>query len=230
LPIVAGESYTQRSSRPCGCRGRWDRTPGIFISYRRGDAPAYAGRLYDQLAERFGDENVFMDVDTIEPGADFVARIEDAVGSAAALLVVMGRGWVDAKDELGRRRLDDPEDFVRLEVASALQRNVRVIPVLVGGATMPESEQLPAVLASLSRRNALLVSDLDWARGWRGYWPCSSRTSARPDRLGLRVRSLLHAFRPSRSRSGSPAPRSSSSGRCSRRTRSRIPTSGRPIA
>lgn len=165
LPIVAGGSYTQRSSRPCGCHGRWDRTPGIFISYRREDAPAYAGRLYDQLAERFGDENVFMDVDTIEPGADFVARIEDAVGSAAALLVVMGRGWVDAKDELGRRRLDDPEDFVRLEVASALQRNVRVIPVLVGGATMPESEQLPAVLAGLSRRNALVVSDLDWRAG-----------------------------------------------------------------
>jgi uncharacterized membrane protein YidH (DUF202 family) len=106
-----------------------------------------------------------MDVDTIEPGADFVARIEDAVGSAAALLVVMGRGWVDAKDELGRRRLDDPEDFVRLEVASALQRNVRVIPVLVGGATMPESEQLPAILAGLSRRNALVVSDLDWRAG-----------------------------------------------------------------
>lgn len=106
-----------------------------------------------------------MDVDTIEPGADFVARIEDAVGSAAALLVVMGRGWVDAKDQLGRRRLDDPEDFVRLEVASALQRNVRVIPVLVGGATMPESEQLPAVLAGLSRRNALVVSDLDWRAG-----------------------------------------------------------------
>ncbi|MGH3114423.1 MAG: toll/interleukin-1 receptor domain-containing protein, partial [Gaiellaceae bacterium] len=82
----------------------------MFISYRREDAPAYAGRLYDQLAERFGDENVFMDVDTIEPGADFVARIEDAVSSAAALLVVVGRGWVDAKDDEGRRRLDDPED------------------------------------------------------------------------------------------------------------------------
>jgi uncharacterized membrane protein YidH (DUF202 family) len=106
-----------------------------------------------------------MDVDTIEPGADFVARIEDAVGSAAFLLVVMGRGWVDAQDELGRRRLDDPEDFVRLEVASALQRNVRVIPVLVGGAAMPESEQLPAILAGLSRRNALVVSDLDWRAG-----------------------------------------------------------------
>jgi uncharacterized membrane protein YidH (DUF202 family) len=106
-----------------------------------------------------------MDVDTIEPGADFVARIEDAVGTAAVLLVVMGRGWVSAKDENGRRRLDDPEDFVRLEVASALQRDVRVIPVLVGGATMPESEELPASLAGLSRRNALVLSDLDWRAG-----------------------------------------------------------------
>ncbi|MGH3014921.1 MAG: toll/interleukin-1 receptor domain-containing protein, partial [Gaiellaceae bacterium] len=135
------------------------------MSYRREDAPAYAGRLYDQLAERFGDENVFMDVDTIEPGADFVARIEDAVSSAAALLVVVGRGWVDAKDDEGRRRLDDPEDFVRLEVASALQRDVTVIPVLVGGATMPESDQLPAALAGLARRNALVLSDLDWRAG-----------------------------------------------------------------
>lgn len=141
------------------------RTSEIFISYRREDAPAYAGRIYDQLSERFGDENVFMDVDTIEPGVDFVKRIQDAVGSAAVLLVVMGRGWVDAKDDVGRRRLDDPEDFVRLEVASALQRDVRVIPVLVGGATMPESEQLPAALAGLARRNALVVSDLDWRAG-----------------------------------------------------------------
>jgi hypothetical protein len=140
-------------------------TSSIFISYRREDAPAYAGRLYDQLAEHFGDQNVFMDVDTIEPGADFVQRIEDAVGSASALLVVIGRGWADAKDESGRRRLDDPQDFVRLEVSSALQRDVRVIPVLVGGAEMPESEKLPAALASLSRRNALVVSDLDWRAG-----------------------------------------------------------------
>lgn len=166
LPIVAGESYTQKGFRPLRLsRGGVDRTSGIFISYRRDDAPAYAGRLYDQLAERFGDENVFMDVDTIEPGADFVARIEDAVGSAAALLVVVGRGWVDAKDDDGRRRLDDPEDFVRLEVASALQRDVRVIPVLVGGAAMPESDQLPAALAGLARRNALVLSDLDWRAG-----------------------------------------------------------------
>ena len=106
-----------------------------------------------------------MDVDTIEPGADFVARIEDAVGSAAVLLVVVGRGWVSAKDEHGRRRLDDPEDFVRLEVASALQRDVKVIPVLVGGASMPESEELPAALAGFSRRNALVLSDLDWRAG-----------------------------------------------------------------
>lgn len=106
-----------------------------------------------------------MDVDTIEPGADFVARIQDAVGSAAVLLVVVGRDWVSVKDEHGRRRLDDPEDFVRLEVASALQRDVRVIPVLVGGASMPESEELPAALAGLSRRNALVLSDLDWRAG-----------------------------------------------------------------
>src|SRR6185503_11993481 len=100
----------------------------IFISYRRGDTSAYAGRIYDRLSERFGDKQVFMDVDTIEPGADFVEYIEDAVGSCDVLIAVIGRDWSSATNPDGSRRLEDPEDFVRLEVGAGLERDVRVIP------------------------------------------------------------------------------------------------------
>jgi hypothetical protein len=118
-------------------------TSGIFISYRHEDAPAHAGRLYDGLEEVFGPDQVFMDVGTLEPGTNFVKKIESAVGSADALLVVIGRGWLTAKNVDGERRLDDPEDFVRLEVALALAGEAVVIPVLVGGAVMPAEEDLP---------------------------------------------------------------------------------------
>lgn len=106
-----------------------------------------------------------MDVDALEPGVDFVERIEAAVGSADALIVVIGRDWLTARDADGARRLDDPDDFVRIEVASALRRRIRVIPILVGGAVMPRTEELPPVLADLARRNALVMSDLDWKSG-----------------------------------------------------------------
>jgi hypothetical protein len=141
------------------------RTSEIFISYRREDAPAHAGRLYDGLVDEFGAEQVFMDVDTLEPGVDFVERIHAAVGTADAFLVVIGRGWLNAKDPEGERRLDDPEDFVRLEVGLALSGDPIVIPVLVGGATMPAEEELPADLAQLARRNALTLVDADWRSG-----------------------------------------------------------------
>ena len=149
----------------CGCHGKAGLTSEIFISYRREDAPAYAGRLYDRLAEEFGDEQVFMDVDALEPGADFVERIRSAVGSADALLVVIGRSWLDVKNADGERRLDDPEDFVRLEVALALGGDAVVIPVLVGGAAMPAEEDLPPDLVPLARRHAVTLIDADWRAG-----------------------------------------------------------------
>jgi hypothetical protein len=138
----------------------------IFISYRRDDAAGYAGRLYDQLREDFGDVDVFMDVDAIDPGVDFVARIESAVASAAVFVAVLGRSWTTAQDAQGRRRLDDPNDFVRREVAAALgRRDITVIPVLVGGAVMPAAEELPEELAGLTHRNALVLSDVEWRAG-----------------------------------------------------------------
>jgi dipeptidyl aminopeptidase/acylaminoacyl peptidase len=130
---------------------------GIFISYRRQETSHLAGRLYDRLANRFGDERVFMDVDTIELGVDFARVINEAVSTCAVLLAVIGPNWVTATGEDGGRRLDDPDDIVRLEVGAALERDVRVIPILVEGAAMPRRHQLPESLAPLARRNALTV-------------------------------------------------------------------------
>src|ERR1700747_1122745 len=107
---------------------------GIFVSYRRQDSSHLAGRLYDHLADRFGEGQVFMDVDTIEPGLDFAEEVTRAVAACQVLVAVIGPAWLTAADGRGRRRLDDPDDFVRLEIETALVRGVRVIPVLAQGA------------------------------------------------------------------------------------------------
>jgi TIR domain len=130
---------------------------GIFVSYRRQESSHLAGRLYDRLADRFGEAQVFIDVDTIEPGADFAEAIFLAVAACKVLLVVIGPTWLSATDERGRRRLDDPDDIVRLEIEAALARGVRVIPILVEDAVMPAREDLPQSLAGLARRNAVFI-------------------------------------------------------------------------
>lgn len=132
---------------------------GIFISYRRDDAAGHAGRLADNLVERFGRNRIFRDIDNIEPGEDFVTKIENAVGSCDILLAVIGRTWLSPN---GSGRLDNPNDFVRLEIATALRRDIRVIPVLVQRASMPKPEDLPDDLDSLTRRNAVELTDLRW--------------------------------------------------------------------
>jgi TIR domain len=140
----------------------------IFISYRREETAYPAAWLYDRLADRFGGGQVFKDVDSIELGDDFVEVITTAVGSCDVLLAVIGPRWLDATDEDGRRRLDDPDDFVRLEIEAALARNVRVIPILVDGARMPRATDLPPSLVRLVRRQALELSpnrfELDTSR------------------------------------------------------------------
>ncbi len=135
---------------------------GIFISYRRDDSAGYAGRLYDRLAAHFGAERVFMDVEGIEPGLDFVVAIEEAVGSCRVLIAVIGDEWTTAADAAGRRRLDDPNDFIRLETGAALQRGIRVVPVLVGGAVMPQIADLPDDLKALTRRQAIEINHKQW--------------------------------------------------------------------
>jgi TIR domain len=143
--------------------------PGrIFISYRRDESAYPAGWLFDRLAERFGFDQVFKDVDSIEMGDDFVEVITNAVGSTDVLLALIGDRWLTITDEHGKRRLDDPNDFVRLEIEAALARKVRVIPILVEGANMPRADELPPSLAALARRQALELSpsrfDFDTSR------------------------------------------------------------------
>lgn len=133
---------------------------GVFISYRREDAAAAAGRLFDHLVARLGRDQVFMDVDGLEPGMDFHEVLNARVSACDALIAVIGRDWLDARDGDGRRRLDEPDDFVRIEVAAGLDRNVRVIPVLVDGARMPRAEELPEALKPLARRNAAEISHM----------------------------------------------------------------------
>ncbi|MGB7085596.1 MAG: SUMF1/EgtB/PvdO family nonheme iron enzyme [Phormidesmis sp.] len=129
----------------------------IFISYRRTDSAAEAGRIYDYLENKFGYESIFKDVDTIDAGDDFRERLNEAVGQCQILLAVIGRSWLQAKDEAGRRRLDNPADWVRLEIETALQRKIRVIPILLEGVAMPTVSDLPEALQPLAYRNAARV-------------------------------------------------------------------------
>jgi hypothetical protein len=132
---------------------------GIFISYRRQDASDIAGRLYDRLVDRFGVHQVFMDVDTPAPGADFGEAIESTVAACQVLLAVIGPGWLTVAFEDGGRRLDEPGDSVRLEIETALARGVRIIPILVNNAFMPHRRELPGSLAGLARRNAFRIGN-----------------------------------------------------------------------
>src|SRR5271170_1631643 len=134
----------------------------LFINYRRNDSEGEAGRLFDELTLRFGRESVFMDVAAIEPGRDFRKAIDQSVANCSVLLAVIGQEWLDMRDAGGRRRLDDPNDFVRIELASALQRDISVIPVLVRGAKMPIANQLPDDLRDLAFRNAVELTHARW--------------------------------------------------------------------
>ena len=131
----------------------------IFISYRREESRWSARSLRDRLIQRFDRSQIFMDVDSVGLGEDFVKTIEETVGSCDVLIAVIGAHWLTSTDGQGDRRLDNPEDFVRMEIATALRRNIRVIPVLVDGASMPRSTDLPDDLKQLVRRNALQVGD-----------------------------------------------------------------------
>jgi TonB family protein len=135
---------------------------GIFVSYRRSDSQGEAGRLFDDLVKHFDEHTVFMDVSAIEAGRDFRKAIEEGVTKCGVLLVVMGPEWLNAKDERGARRLDDPADFVRIETAAALRRDIPVIPVLVRAARMPSSEQLPEELKELAFRNCIELTHARW--------------------------------------------------------------------
>src|SRR6476661_1274458 len=134
----------------------------IFISYRRDDSRGYAGRLQGDLSRRYSDEHVFRDVE-IPPGADFGQYITSLVDKCNVVLAIIGPGWLDARDREGERRIDKADDWVRLEIERALERDgVEVIPVLVDGAKLPPREELPESLLALRRRNAFELSDRRW--------------------------------------------------------------------
>jgi len=131
---------------------------GVFICYRREDSAGFAGRIYDRLVSRLPSGRVFFDVDNIEPGLDFVKVLSDRVGDCDALVAIIGEDWLTARDEDNNRRIDDPHDFVRIEIETALQRDVRVIPVLINGARLPRAIDLPDPLKALARRQAIEIS------------------------------------------------------------------------
>lgn len=133
----------------------------IFLSYRRQDSQSATGRLADDLEARFGDERVFRDRE-IAAGDDFVEAIRRSVESSTVVLVVVGPHWLAATDAQGRRRLDEPADFVRLEIELALAAGVAVVPVLVEGARMPSEAELPASIAAFARCQAVELSDQRW--------------------------------------------------------------------
>jgi hypothetical protein len=134
----------------------------IFISYRRDDSRGYAGRLQGDLSRRYSEEHVFRDVE-IPPGADFGEYITSLVDKCNVVLAIIGPSWLDARDREGERRIDKPDDWVRLEIERALARDgVEVIPVLVDGARLPPREELPESLLALRRRNAFELSDRRW--------------------------------------------------------------------
>jgi hypothetical protein len=134
----------------------------IFLNYRRDDSSGYALSLYRDLVDHFGADQVFMDIDTISPGENFVERIEETMSTCDVVVALMGRDWLTAADEKGGRRLDDPKDFVRLELESAVERKVPLVPTLVHGARMPDGDELPESLRPVALRQAIELHDTSW--------------------------------------------------------------------
>ena len=174
----------------------------IFLSYRRDDAAAWAGRLHDSLAARFGEQNIFQDVAAIRPGEDFTAAIDRALDHSDVALAVIGPRWLTVTDTDGTPRLEQHDDYVRSELLAALAHELLVIPVLVGGATMPDAAQLPAELQPLARHQAIALRDAAWhqdvdglIRALRGERPAPPRRRASTWMVvaGLAIATILAA-------------------------------------
>src|SRR5262249_42453050 len=130
----------------------------IFINYRHGDDAGFAQAVFAHLTQAFAPEQIFMDVDNIEPGLDFVRVLNEQVAQCDVLISVIGKGWIEARDEAGVRRLANLAYILRTNIESALNQHKRIIPVLVGKAPMPRAEQLPESMKALARRNAVRLS------------------------------------------------------------------------
>jgi hypothetical protein len=165
------------AARPSESGGR---TVRVFLSYRRDDAGGYAGRLTDGLLQRLGPKSVFQDVIGIGPGQDYAVAIDRALADSDAALVVIGPGWLTAATPQGTRRLLEADDYVHLELARALRRDIRVIPVLVGGAQLPEAAELPDDLQGLVQRQALELHNETWHQDIDGLVRSLRGEPARP--------------------------------------------------
>ena len=178
----------------------------IFISYRREETAYAAGWLFNRLADAYGRDQIFKDVDSIELGDDFVEVLSKAVGSTDVLLALIGGTWITVPDGEGKRRLDDPHDFVRIEIEAALTRGIKVIPILVDGATMPRDDDLPPSLAALARRQALELSPSRFEFDTSRLLRVLDKTLAD---LGDETRARARKAEPTTHREKPPAPRPS---------------------
>jgi len=176
----------------------------LFLSYRHDDSTGFAGRLSDALESKIGVDSVFRDVDDIRPGQDFVEAIETQLQAVAAVLVMIGPHWLDATGPDGERRLGAPHDFVSLEVEAALASGKPIIPLLVGGASMPTATDLPPPLTGLARHQAVTLSDVGWREdvdrlvtSLRELIPVKGKRSSRPAwpiLAGVAILALLGVF------------------------------------
>jgi hypothetical protein len=157
-----------RRRRAVGAGGKGQRTPHeqpsarpspakVFLAYRREDSADITGRIYDKLIDHLGKDQVFKDVDSVPFGVDFRKHVDHVVSSCEIVLVVIGDRWLTTQDIKGQRRLDDPNDLVRLEIEAALRRDIPVVPVLVRSALMPSEGELPASIQALAYRNGIAV-------------------------------------------------------------------------
>jgi hypothetical protein len=159
--ILAGDSSATASLTSAA--GRFQAR--CFISYRRYDSADVVGRIYDRLIEAYGTDKVFKDVDNIPLGVDFRRTLDEAITGCAVILVVIGRDWLAVTNENNQRRLDDPTDFVRIEIESALKHDIPIVPLLVRDASMPRDEEMPVSLKKLVYRNGVQIrSDPDFHR------------------------------------------------------------------
>ncbi|WP_093804216.1 toll/interleukin-1 receptor domain-containing protein [Streptomyces sp. Wb2n-11] len=173
-----------------------DTTPGlrraVFLSYRRADSSADTARLASELRRYLGKDQVYLDIDSNVPAQDYVKQLEEALSASRAVIAVIGPGWLDCRDKEGRLRLADPQDWNRRELETALRSGLPLVPVLVGGATMPTAQQLPPTLQTLATVQATKLSHEDWSYGFKrlledlagyGVIPAPEPGSAPPGRL-----------------------------------------------
>ena len=179
----------------------------IFISYRRADSSESAGRIYDRLIERYGRERVFKDVDSIPPGVPFPEYIVESIEASDVALVIIGPRWLDASVGFARRRLDDPADFVRVEIETALRLGIAVIPVLVTGATLPPARRLPESLRPLVTQNGVSVRpDPDFHRDIERVYSAIDYWQGKPRRSQVGVSAPTQAPAPANTAEAPAAP------------------------